>query len=391
MDSEKLKKQYHEALVKDVMPFWERYSIDRKNGGYFSCLDRTGKVYDTDKFVWLQGRQVWTFSMLYNHLEKKDSWLKLAGIGAEFLAEHGRDEKGNWYFALDKTGRPITVPYSIFSDCFAAMAFSQYGTAANDAKAKDIGRATFENILRRKKDPAGTYSKAVAGARPLKIFAVPMILVNLAGEMRGVVKDEQIERLIDETVEEVMSVFLDKRRMLVFENVLEGGGHCDCFEGRLINPGHTIEAMWFILDIAEQRNDQRLMDKAVEVILSTLDFGWDKKHGGIFYFLDAEGRPPEQLEWDQKLWWVHAETLVALLMSFRLTGNRQCLQWFKKIHSYTWDRFPDPEHGEWFGYLNRQGKVLIECKGGKWKGCFHVPRALYRCQRELEMLGRGRL
>ncbi|MGA1621723.1 MAG: AGE family epimerase/isomerase [Synechocystis sp.] len=123
--------------------------------------------------------------------------------------------------------------------------------------------------------------------------------------------------------------------------------------------------------------------KAVQVVLSTLDYAWDQEFGGIFYFLDSQGRPPQQLEWDQKLWWVHLETLVALAKGYEFTGNPLCWQWFEKVHDYTWAHFADPDHGEWFGYLNRQGDVLLNLKGGKWKGCFHVPRGLWLCWQSL--------
>jgi len=115
---------------------------------------------------------------------------------------------------------------------------------------------------------------------------------------------------------------------------------------------------------------------------SVLEFSCDKKYGGIFYFMDSKGKPPLSLEWDQKLWWVHLEALFALIMGYSLTGNDKCREWFEKIHNYAWKHFPDPENGEWFGYLNRQGETLITIKGGKWKGCFHVPRALFRCYKE---------
>jgi N-acylglucosamine 2-epimerase len=129
-----------------------------------------------------------------------------------------------------------------------------------------------------------------------------------------------------------------------------------------------------------------VFDQAVSVILQTLSQAWDDAHGGIFYFLDFEGKPPQQLEWDQKLWWVHLEALVALSMAYRLTGNSECLGWYQRVHDYSWSHFPDPEFGEWYGYLNRQGEVLLPLKGGKWKGCFHVPRALFQCMRQFEAL-----
>jgi N-acylglucosamine 2-epimerase len=185
----------------------------------------------------------------------------------------------------------------------------------------------------------------------------------------------------------VFSLFLDEGTQLLHEQVGPDGTKLDCFEGRVINPGHGIEAMWFLMDIAERRNDRPLMQQAISVALNTLEFGWDKEHGGIFYFLDAQGHPPQQLEWDQKLWWVHIETLVALLKGYRLTGQPACWDWFEKIHAYTWKHFPDPSFGEWYGYLNRRGEVLLPLKGGKWKGCFHVPRGLYLCMREFEKLG----
>ena len=90
-----------------------------------------------------------------------------------------------------------------------------------------------------------------------------------------------------------------------------------------------------------------------------LDYGWDKQCGGIYYFMDRNGCPPQQLEWDQKLWWVHIESLISLLKGYQLTGDKKCLEWFEKVHDYTWTHFKDPEYPEWFGYLNRQGGSFV--------------------------------
>jgi N-acylglucosamine 2-epimerase len=377
---------YAEALFGDVIPFWERHSVDWECGGYWTCLDREGNVYDTDKFTWLQARQVWTFSMLYNRSDKRDKWLQIARNGAEFLAAHGMDAEGNWYFSLNGHGQPLIQPYNIFSDCFAAMAFSQYALASGDERAGDIARRSYENVLRRMDNPKGQWNKAYPGTRPLKALAIPMILANLSLEMQWLLQSERLEQVLDMTVHQVMQVFLDQERGLMHENLAPDGSHVDCFEGRLINPGHGIEAMWFVMDIAQRRGDHELVDRAVDVVLNTLEFAWDRTHGGLYYFLDAEGRPPLQLEWDQKLWWVHLESLVALAMGYALTRREACWEWYSRVHDYAWPRFSDPEYGEWFGYLNRRGEVLLDLKGGKWKGCFHVPRALYLCHQVFDRL-----
>jgi N-acylglucosamine 2-epimerase len=388
-DFQALAQLYKDTLLNNVVPFWEQNSIDWECGGYYTCLDRSGKAYDTDKFIWLQNRQVWTFSMLYNRVEQRSEWLKIAGHGANFLAEHGRDAQGNWYFALDRSGQPLVQPYNIFSDCFAAMAFSQFALADGESWAKDVALQAYQNVLRRKGDPKGRYNKTYPGTRSLKSLAVPMILANLTLEMAWLLPEEELDRVLDLTVKEVMGDFLDKERGLMYEHVAPDGSHVDCFEGRSLNPGHGIEAMWFIMDIANRRQDKATIDRAVDVVLNILNYAWDDKYGGIYYFMDADGHPPQQLEWNQKLWWVHVETLVALAMGYRLTGRAECWDWYCKVHEYTWSHFADPEHGEWFGYLDRQGEVLLDLKGGKWKGCFHVPRALLMCWREFEELSKG--
>jgi N-acylglucosamine 2-epimerase len=377
--------QYQRALLNDVLPFWETHSLDRNHGGYFTCLDRAGQVYDTDKFIWLQNRQVWLFSMLYNRLEQRESWLEVANHGATFLSQHGRDGEGNWYFSLNQTGQPLIAPYNIFSDCFAAMAFSQYALASGEETAKAIALQAYNNVLRRKSNPKGQYDKTFPGTRSLKSLAVPMILANLTLEMDWLLEGDQLTSILKATVAEVMTDFLDPDLGLMLEHVTPEGKKLDCYEGRLLNPGHGIEAMWFMMDIGDRLGDKVLIQKAVDVTLNILEYAWDPDYGGIYYFMDRLGAPPQQLEWDQKLWWVHVETLVALLMGYRLTGNSKCWEWFEKIHDYSWSHFADPEKGEWFGYLNRRGEVLLNLKGGKWKGCFHVPRALYLCWQQLEL------
>jgi len=368
---------YRTALLEDVIPFWEKHSPDREAGGYFTCLDRQGRVYDTDKFMWLQGRQVWMFSKLYNTIEKRTAWLALAQLGYDFMRRHGMDEEGNWYFSLERRGRPLVQPCNIFSDCFAAMAFSQYALASGNNEARNIARRTLDNILQRQSNPKGHFNKGFPGTRPLASLVLPMILCNLTLEMEWMLDAATVDRILDPAISVILDKCLDRKRLILHEAVKPDGAPADCFEGRMISPGHGIEATWFVMDIAARRGDKALVNRCIDIALSLLEFGWDSDHGGIFYFLDCENRPPERLDWDQKLWWVHGESLVAFAKGFALTGRQDCADAFEKVHAYTWKRFPDPQYGAWFGYLNRRGEVLIDAKGGKWKGCFHVPRALW--------------
>lgn len=385
MDLKKLADQYKDELLDNVLPFWLEHSQDHEHGGYFTCLDRKGNVFDTDKFIWLQGREVWLFSMLYNKVEKRQEWLDCAIQGGEFLKKYGHDGNYNWYFSLDRTGRPLVEPYNIFSYTFAVMAFGQLSLATGNQEYADIAMKTFDIVLSKTNNPKGKWNKLYPGTRDLKNFALPMILCNLAMEIEHLLDKGCLEKTMEVCIHEVMEVFYRlELGGIIVENVLANGELSDSFEGRQVTPGHDIEAMWFIMDLGKRLNRPDLIEKAKNITLTMLDYGWDKEFGGIYYFMDRKGCPPQQLEWDQKLWWVHIETLISLLKGYQLTGDKQCLDWFEKVHEYTWSHFKDNEYPEWYGYLNRRGEVLLPLKGGKWKGCFHVPRGLYQCWQILE-------
>ena len=386
MDFKKLANRYKTELLDSVLPFWLNKSIDKEYGGYFSCLDRDGSVYDTDKFIWLQGREVWLFSMLCNKLGKKQEWLDAAIQGAEFLKKYGHNGDYDFYFSLTREGKPLVEPYNIFSNTFACMAFAQLAKATGSEEYAEISRSIFKRILERRGNPKGKWSKAVPGTRPMKDFALPMIICNMALEVEDIINDpQQLEKTIDECLHEVLDVFYQPDLGCMLENVSSlDNTRLDCFEGREINPGHNLEALWFMMNLGIRRNDKALVNKCVEISLSVIEKGWDKEYGGIFYFLDSKGAPQQKLEWDQKLWWVHIESAIAMIKGYQLTGNKKCLEWFEKLDEYMWSRFKDPLHPEWFGYLNRRGEMLLPLKGGKWKGCFHVPRGLFEIWQILE-------
>ena len=388
LDFKALAAQYKSELLDKVMPFWLNNSIDRECGGYFTCLERDGSVFDTDKFIWLQGREVWMFATLYNKVEQRPEWLAAAEHSAAFLKKYGHDGNLNWYFALDREGRPLVEPYNIFSYTFAVIASGQLALATGNKEYEEIARKTFDIVLSKVENPKGRWNKAAKGARSMKSFALPMILCNVALEIEPLLDPDFLKKTIDTCIHEVMDVFYKPELGLIVEHLGTDGELVDCMDGRLLNPGHAIEAMWFIMDLGKRLGRPELIERAKNIALQEAEYGWDKQYGGIFYFMDRLGRPLQQLEWDQKLWWVHIETLITMIKGYRLTGDPRCLEWFERVHDYVWSHFADPDYPEWFGYLNRRGERLLSLKGGKWKGCFHVPRGLYQCWQVLEELSK---
>ena len=163
--------------------------------------------------------------------------------GATFLTKHGRDKRGHWYFSLTREGEPLIQPYNIFSDCFASMAFGQLFRATGNQEHADIAKNTFFNIIKRKEDPKGKYSKAYPGTRSLQSFALPMILTNLVLEIENIVKPDLVDKTIEDGIDMVMNKFYRPELGVILESIDTNNNFSDSFEGRLVNPGHGLEAM----------------------------------------------------------------------------------------------------------------------------------------------------
>jgi len=375
---------YERELLGGVVPFWERHSPDREAGGYFSCIDRDGRVFDKDKFLWMQGRELWCFSHLYRNVRPEPTWLDLAKLGAEFIRDKGRAPNGDFYFSLDRSGKPLVQPYNIYSDCFCATGFAEYGRASGEAWATELALSTWRRVQERKANPKGAWNKQISANRPVMAMSFPMMQVWMAEVFEGLAPRAELDALVDTAIAQVFGLHVDRGRKAVFERVFADGTRPDCMEGRLLTPGHALETLWFIMRVADRRGDRGLVEGCRDAMLWTVERGWDEKYGGIYYYQDYEGFPTEKIESGMKLWWVHAEALCAFLLAYKLSGDPACEAWFRKIHEWTWSHFPDPEFGEWYGYLDQRGEVALTLKGGKWKGFFHVPRALLACMRWLE-------
>jgi N-acylglucosamine 2-epimerase len=375
---------YKQALNESVVPFWLKHSLDRDHGGTFSCLDRDGTVYDTKKYIWLVGRSVWMFSRLYNECGKKQAHLDAARLGVTFLEKNALDEQGRYYFSLTREGKPYFFQRKPYSAVFAMLAYLEYAKASGHTKYKQKAIDLFWDITRWIDNPELLGRPILAGSPKTSGLANVMVLAGMALELAQVDQDERYIAFIKKAIEGCR-LHYDQERHILMENVaLDGSGLPDSPEGRLFIPGHSIEVAWFLLHLLDHVDDEDAHKMAYDIIEGSLEYGWDREYGGLYYFMDVENRPTLQLESDMKLWWPHTEALYALVLAYTRTKEPRWLDWLKKVHDYTFKHFVDPEHSGWFGYCDRRGNLTHTCKGGNYKGFFHVPRALLFCIQAIE-------
>jgi N-acylglucosamine 2-epimerase len=374
MKLQEIRNRYKSLLLDGIAPFWLERGVDWEHGGVLSCMTDDGVPISGDKYIWSQARSVWTFSALYNRVERRPAFLEAARNSIRFLADHGQDEQGRYVYRTDREGRVLEGPTSIYSDCFAVYGLSEYCRAVPDPALLASARATFESIRQRIESPGFSETAPYILPPGRRAHAVPMIMTELSSELAQTAGDANIERLADEYARRVMRHVRPERRLLL-EFLTSEYEELPPPEGTYVMPGHAIESMWFILHLARRRGDHDLIRSAAEVIRRHLEAGWDPECGGIFLGIDAEGRPPFLPHADKKIWWPHTEALYALLLAHRLTGEAWCLDWYERVERWSFDHFPIEGGGEWRQRLDRQGKPSSEVVALPVKDPFHLPRA----------------
>ncbi len=376
---------YRDALLDDVMPFWLRHGIDREHGGIMTCLDRDGSIIDTDKSVWFQGRAGWMFATLYNTVEKRAEWLDAARSCVEFSRRHCFAPDGKMYFSVTREGAPLRMRRYVFSESFAAISYAAYARASDDARAADDAVKCFGTYLHHSFVPGVMPAKT---ARPMKGIGPLMIGIVTAQELRENLGDIAISGLtctewIERFIAEIERDFFKPDLAVLMECVAPDGGIIDHAEGRMLNPGHAIECAWFILHEGRLREDARLIRLGCAILDCMWRRGWDAEHGGLFYFRDLHDKPVLEYWHDVKFWWPHCEAIIATLLAAKLTGDERYAAMHQQAHDWSFKHFADPEHGEWFGWLHRDGRISQPAKGSMFKGPFHLPRMLWYCWREI--------
>lgn len=378
---------YRETLLNDVIPFWLRYGLDREYGGIFTALDRDGSLLDSDKSVWFQGRAAWMFATLYNAIEPRPEWLNAAQSCAEFSRKHCFAPDGKMYFTVTREGQPLRMRRYVFSEAFAAIGYAALAKATGDEQLADAATKAFATYLRYSFEPGAMLPK-YEPTRPMKGISALMIGIVTAQELRANLGDVRVSgstcsEWIDTFIAEIERDFLKPEHEALMEVVAPEGTILDHLDGRTLNPGHAIECAWFIMHEGRLRNDRRLISLGTKILDWMWKRGWDREHGGLLYFTDLRGLPVQEYWHDMKFWWPHCEAIIATLLAYELTREPRFAAMHREVHDWSFTHFPDREHGEWYGYLHRDGRISQHAKGNMYKGLFHLPRMLWFCAREL--------
>lgn len=389
-DLSRLHQFYCDQLLDDIIPWWMEHAVDWDNGGICTFIEDDGTIVSDEKYMWSQLRALYTWSLLYNEIAAHDEWLDVARNIYEFVAKYGRNEDGDWNYWLTADGEVVEGPTSIYSDGFAIMGMTEFARTTGEQEPIDIALETYARARERLSKPGSYLTAPYEVPEGTKAHGVSMIFSNVFYALGRYLGDEEIMAAGYDHALQVMDDFRRPERMLLLEYVSLDGEEVDIPEGKVVVPGHAIESMWFQMHIFEDRNEPERIRQAAECVRWHTGAAWDPLWGGLVLALHADwGGPPKWEHYARKFWWVHTETLYALLLSYYHTREDWALEWYDRVHQWTFEHFPNPEWGEWTMRLTESGERpedLLSLLPLPIKDPFHTPRAMVMAIKVLERI-----
>lgn len=386
MDLNKLVKFYRKHLFVDIMPFWERRTLDNKFGGYITCFDREGNVFDLDKYIWFQGRQLWTFSTLFNNFGEDPKWLAYAKHGRDFIINHAYGGDGRWFYHLDRRGTVIEKTISIFTDLFVLSGLVEYAIATGSDEDRKIITDTYNAIERNVNDPNFSDIYHIKYDPRYKRHALQMITLNVASCVERFFGDNRTKLLSDSCLENILYKFANDEHQALFETISKDDNYINNPEGNVINPGHGLESMWFCYEEGKKRKDQVILDRVGTIVNWIYEKGYDHQDGGVYAFvsltdekLATDWHKETGMKWSDKSFWANAEALYTFALMAVEKNDQDSIDRFINHQKWCLNNFYDSKFGEWYAELVKDGTPKLTDKGTKWKAAYHVPRALLKC------------
>lgn len=390
---------YREHLKDQLLPFWEQ-AFDEVYGGIYTCYTNDGQtLVSQDKYTWSQGRMLWVLSVLLGRSslsnllsedQRKSYTLRAKALYA-FLDEHAflnGDDEG-CAFLLGREGEVKQGYTSIYADCFVIIGFARY---ARLVKERSIALKAFGLYTKIQ----GFIDRGFIRSEPYPIpphaqsHGISMIMTNTAEELSHALGDlgfateaQEVMSAAKGYAQAIMDRFVDPSTKLVRELLWADGEEASLLS-RHRNPGHAIESMWFCLNVL----DESYLPSMSEVVLASLEMGWDHEYGGLFRYIDCTGGPPQgrmqedafsrliATTWDYKLWWPHSEALYATWRLYHATGNEEFLVWYRRLATYTFATFPAEAGFEWIQIRNRVGLPIEGVVALPVKDPFHILRTV---------------
>ncbi len=373
---DQLHERYEKELFKRFLPAMETFCIDHEYGGFMCDINiSTGKIINTNKKTWYQGRGIWVYSFLYNNFEKNPRYLEIAEKAIAFILKLKPKDDNFWNDSFRKDGSYLSGPGDIYGNLFVAEGLAEYAKASGESRYLDLAREILFHCLERYDRPDYRYDISYAPGKPQekgpRVLGHWMIFLSLSTQILSQGSDPAIEKLADRCIDAIMNPHLNKEFNILNEVISHDLSLPKNEYAQFAVTGHGIETLAFVMAEAVRRKDAALFVRAKNSFKRHVEVAADKLYGGYFEILYNAN----DYSWAQsKSAWCQQEVLIGALLSIEHTGENWARECFSELDAYVQDKMLRPDFAFWtFGggrKVSNPSTGLIEH--------YHTPRHLMR-------------
>jgi mannobiose 2-epimerase len=393
-------------LQKEILDKWFPAAVDQQGGGFFEnyALDWT-RTAGGNKSIVYEGRCTWTSAQAARRFPAKaEIYLAMTRRGAMCLADKLWDkEQGGFYWTVGADGRPASPVKQMYGHAFGIYALAASYQATKDPNTLALAKKAFQWLEEHAHDGQnkgyfeniGADGKPVTGGTGNAVGALPSqksmntsihILEALTG-LYQVWPDPAVKTRLQEMLDICRDKVYSEPGYLT-QYLTPGWQRTQSADSF----GHDVEAGFLMVEAAEllgQGDDPRVWTAARHLVDHAMQYGWDSERGGLY---DSGQMTPDGVVTGglrtEKIWWVEAEMLNALLLQHEHVGKETPKYWNAFVKQWDWITKYQIDHtnGGWWATVQADGTPASRVKANMWTECYHQGRAMLNVSERLRRL-----
>jgi mannose/cellobiose epimerase-like protein (N-acyl-D-glucosamine 2-epimerase family) len=345
---EQLRDEYKAALFKRFLPNMDSFVIDKQYGGFMCDVDiSTSKLRSTNKSAWFEGRGMWTYSFLYNNLEKNPHYLEVARKSKDFILPHLPKDDRFFVGGYSREGKPLSNGEGdIYGSLFVGEGLAEFSKASGEKLYLELAKKITLSALDRydRSDYKYPSSYGLSGAPEIPAPRVNghwMVFLRSATQILEQEPDPAIQSIADRCTDAIMKHHLNAAYKLINEKLNHDMSLPDNEWAEFCYLGHGIETLWMVMAEAVRRKDRALFNDAAEAFKRHVTVATDTVYGGVFRSLDNVNKhifKPDKVLWEQE------EVLIGAMLLIEHTDDEWARERFAETYAYIKDKYVHPEY-----------------------------------------------
>ncbi len=415
-----MNKQFYDSvkseLFENILPYWQKYSRDSVNTGFFGEIDNQNHQNDKiERSIVMTSRFLWTYSAVARYTKNK-SFLEMAHFAYKVISEQYFDKQnGGVYWSVMPDGTPKVTKKQIYGEAFCCYGLSEYAAALTELETSVEFVQLSEKVMNEALEiynllenhaldiSQGGYIEACAvdwnktddmilSPKDMNCpksmntnLHVMEAYTNLYRTITVVFSDAKpLQREIGDSLANLVEVTVNK--------IVQKNAHLGMFfdmDWNLLSDeisfGHDIEASWLLWEAVCELGDEQLKSEIRDLVIKMADVtyeeGFDKENGCLENFLKDGGKVLDRT----RVWWNQAESVNGFYNAWEMTGEEKYASIVEKQWAWIQNHQVDKKGGDWWNALNIDGTpILEEAKGGNWKTSYHNGRTCLELLRRSE-------